>query len=174
MSSKRPPKAKRSPAKPRKATASAKKPPKKAAKVDRSAAQTLALVRRQARVLSVCGPFKARTIIELPTELAEELLRKPPGKAGRTEVVTATEREIAEIRKRAPAVAASSQAATAVQLAIELENPHNSATSKSMIARVLNDTIERLRELAPAEEEADKVDELKARRAARAKGVSGT
>lgn len=57
----------------------------------------------------------------------------------------------------------SGLAAIAVELARQLDNPLNSATSKSMCAGQLRDTLDRLRELMPAEEEADALDELASR-----------
>lgn len=61
----------------------------------------------------------------------------------------------------------SSLAAAALALARELDSPGNSATSKSMCARALRESLDRLRELVPDEPEADKLDELSAKRAAR-------
>lgn len=57
-------------------------------------------------------------------------------------------------------------------LARELDDPDNSATSKSMCANSLRDTLDRMRELLPAEEEADALDDLAARRTARLAGGS--
>lgn len=68
----------------------------------------------------------------------------------------------------------SGLAALALTLAREVDSPGNSATSKSMCARVLFDALERLRELAPVEEKADGLDDLVARRAARLAGVAGS
>jgi hypothetical protein len=65
------------------------------------------------------------------------------------------------------AVADSALAATARALARELDDPGNSATSKSMCARALAETLDRLLALAPPKKEADKLDELNARRAKR-------
>lgn len=62
-------------------------------------------------------------------------------------------------------------AATALALAAELDDPENSATSKSMCARALTETLEKLRAMAPAERpKVSKLDELRARRESR--GVS--
>jgi hypothetical protein len=57
--------------------------------------------------------------------------------------------------------------ASALVLAALMDDPDNSATSKSMCAGRLLDTMDRLRELAPPERKADKLDELGSRRAAR-------
>lgn len=64
-------------------------------------------------------------------------------------------------------LAASALAASALALGREIDLAGNSATSKSMCARALTETLEKLRALAPAEKEADKLDDLAARRAAR-------
>lgn len=83
---------------------------------------------------------------------------KPP-----SSVVAAVESELAQLGKRDPDLAGSALAATALALARELDGK-NSATSKSMCAKALNETMGQLRELAPESEEADKVDDLAARR----------
>lgn len=83
-------------------------------------------------------------------------------------VVEAVGRDLAALGD--DALAESALAAAALALARELDDPSNSATSKSMCARALLDTLNRLRELAPEDEEEDGVDELRARRAARLAG----
>lgn len=75
-------------------------------------------------------------------------------------VVDAVELDLAEIRKRDAGLADSALAATAKVLAAQLDDPRPSATSKSMCARALTETMDRLRELAPMKEEADGVDEV--------------
>jgi hypothetical protein len=65
----------------------------------------------------------------------------------------------------------SALAASALSLAREMDSP-NSATSKSMCARALMETLDRLRELAPEAEERDKVDELGDRRAKRRRSAA--
>lgn len=82
-------------------------------------------------------------------------------------VVEAVEHDLALIRQAAPELAESALAASLLVLAGELDNSRNSATSKSMCARALLDTMEKLRELVPPGEEEDSLDELRARRAAR-------
>ena len=82
-------------------------------------------------------------------------------------VSEAVRRDIAALRLRAGPVADSALAASALVLAAELDADKNSATSKSMCAKVLRETMDRLAELAPAPEEADQLDELSAARAAR-------
>jgi len=89
-------------------------------------------------------------------------------------VVAAVTRDLGELRRRAPDLADSALAASALALAAEIDSQGNSATSKSMCARELRDTLDRLRDLAPKQEEKDDLDDLAARRARRiAKGGSG-
>jgi hypothetical protein len=66
----------------------------------------------------------------------------------------------------------SALAATALALAAEVDKAKNSATSKSMCARVLADVLGQLRELKPPAEEGDSLDDLAARRRARRAAVS--
>lgn len=87
-------------------------------------------------------------------------------------VVAATRRDLKDLAKRDEPLARSALAASALALARELDNP-NSATSKSMCANALRDTLDRLRELAPAEKEQDRLDELADRRTRRLKRASG-
>jgi hypothetical protein len=73
-----------------------------------------------------------------------------------------------------PELAESSLAATALALAFELDHPGNSATSKSMCARALNETMAKIRELAPPADEQDGVDELVDARREAARGGGGS
>lgn len=117
------------------------------------------------RVLSVFGPFGHKTLIELPTDVAQEMFPDGLAVSGRTDVVAATEREIAAIRTRDAALAEGAIAASAVAMAYQMQNPYNSATSVSMCAGKLHDAITTLRELAPpAEKESDGIDDLTAKR----------
>jgi hypothetical protein len=127
-----------------------------------------------ARVLSVFGPFGSRVLLEMPTDVAAAMFPEPLSQSSRTGLIEAVERDVAQLAKRDRAIAGSALAAAAVALAYEIENPYNSATSKSMCAGQLRDTLDRLRELAPAEEETDGLDDLSARRAARIAGASRT
>lgn len=79
-------------------------------------------------------------------------------------VVDAVRRDVAELERRLKGIKDSALAATALALAAEIDDPGNSATSKSMCARALTETLDRLRELAPAEAAGDKLDDLSARR----------
>jgi hypothetical protein len=82
-------------------------------------------------------------------------------------VATAVRRELRALRARAPALADSALAASALVLAQQLDDPGNSATSKASCQRALRETLDRLRDLAPADGNMDPLDDLAARRAAR-------
>lgn len=97
--------------------------------------------------------------------------RKKPAKDD--SVVAALDRELAELRKRAPELADSALAASARVIAGVLDDPTNSATSRSMCARALNETLERLYELMPAKEKKDRIDELTKRREQRRARTAG-
>jgi hypothetical protein len=88
-------------------------------------------------------------------------------------VVKAVEHDIKALAKLKPELAKSALAASALALAAEIDKPSNSATSKSMCARALLDTLDRLRGLAPDGDQKDKLDELSTRRAARIAGRPG-
>src|SRR4029077_15526050 len=88
-----------------------------------------------------------------------------------TSVTEAVVLDLEELAERDPILARSAQAATAIALARELDS-ENSATSKSMCARALSETMDRLRELAPAEQKKDGVDDLSATREKRRQGKS--
>ncbi len=61
----------------------------------------------------------------------------------------------------------SPEAATALALAREMDDPGVSATAKAACAKALGDMFDRLRALAPAEEQVDKLDELSRKRGRR-------
>jgi hypothetical protein len=82
-------------------------------------------------------------------------------------VVDAVRAELAEIAKFDPKLAEGGRAAGALVLARDLDDPGNSATSHSMCQRALNETLDRLHELAPEKKETDQVDEIGKRRAKR-------
>lgn len=86
------------------------------------------------------------------------------------EVAKAVERDLAIISRHAPELAQSALAASTLALAREIDEPTNSATSKSMCAKVLLETLDRLRGLIPTDQEADGLDDLAARRATRLAG----
>ncbi len=84
-------------------------------------------------------------------------------------VAEAVERELVELAKRDKAVAESALGASAMVLAREMDTVGNSATSKSMCARALLETMNRLNELAPEAIAGDKLDDLAKRREKRRK-----
>lgn len=79
-------------------------------------------------------------------------------------VVEALERDVQALGKL-PA-GSESLVASAFALAVELD-VKNSATSKSMCARALNETMAQLRAMAPPAQVADRLDDLTERRAKR-------
>ena len=94
-------------------------------------------------------------------------------------VVEAVSRDLEAIRGRDEALAESGLAASALALAWSIDDPDTSATARSMCARELRDTLDRLRALAPPAQKADGLDELRGKRAkrqeigARKRGVAG-
>lgn len=82
-------------------------------------------------------------------------------------VFDAIEKDLDSIRRYAPSVADSGLAAAALALAAEVDRPRNSATSKSMCAKVLMETMDRIRAIAPETKSADRIDDLHAKRTAR-------
>jgi hypothetical protein len=89
-------------------------------------------------------------------------------------VVAALDRDLVDIRRRAPELADGILVATLYAMARELDDPINSATSKSMCAKALLDGLERLHALLPVEEENDALDDLARRRAARMGSAEAT
>jgi hypothetical protein len=138
----------------------------------KAAAESVDLHALGARVVSVFGPFAAKTLILLPTDKAAAMFPDPLALSGVAAVTEAIARDLAEIAKHAPDLADSTLAATAQALALELDHPFNSATSKSMCAKALMDALEQLRALMPVREEGDDVDDLVTRRAARRAGIA--
>lgn len=67
-------------------------------------------------------------------------------------------------------MALSPLASMALTLAAEMDSHSNGGTSKSMIAKSMQDVLKELRELAPVEQAKDEVDDLRARRDARRAG----
>lgn len=123
------------------------------------------LFKRGARVLSV---YHGRTVVEVSTALASYLFKKPLEQSGRTDTVAAVEADLALIRLRDPRVADSAIAAGALRMAQEIEDPYNSATSKSMCMKSLQQAMDRLLELSPpGQEEKGKLHDLKAQRVKR-------
>lgn len=87
-------------------------------------------------------------------------------------VVEAAERDLEQIRERDPALADSTLAALALALAAEIDDPGNSATSKSMNAHQLRDTTVKLWELCPPRKVRDSLDELRDTRESRRRSAA--
>lgn len=103
-------------------------------------------------------------MVSMTTRRAEELFGDTLTEIYPTRVVAAVEKELAALRKRDKDLADSATAAGALAMAFELDNPHNSATSKSMCRKQLAEALEELRDRAPAEKKGDSVDDLADRR----------
>jgi hypothetical protein len=91
--------------------------------------------------------------------------RKTANRRGRKPEIILTvsagvERDLAAIAVRDQALATSGLATVARALAREIDDRDNSATSKSMCAKALQDILAQLSELAPPEEARDGVDEI--------------
>lgn len=86
-------------------------------------------------------------------------------------VAAAVERDLNEIAKRDKPLSESALAMSALRLAREMDNSGNSATSKSMCAKSLQEAMRELRDLAPVERKKDNIDQLAAKRAKRRAGV---
>lgn len=87
-------------------------------------------------------------------------------------VLEAVEAELAVVAKRDRALASSGLAAAALAMARELDDPGNSATSKSMCAGKLIVALGELRDLLPPEQKRDGVDDLSERRSKRRKAAA--
>lgn len=83
----------------------------------------------------------------------------------------AIEAELAELRKREPALADGVLASSALEMARGLDSTASLA-QKTLAAKELREIMDRLRELAPAEKAKDRVDDLRDRRAKRLAGGS--
>lgn len=168
---------KRATGQPRKRTArSASAGPPAAPHVDPDAGKKTSADRTKPRIVSVAdlGPFEKVAIVVMPLESAKTLCGDPSARIA--PVLEGVYRDLlafAELGEAGEALANSALGGTALALALELENPYNSATSKSMCAGQLRDTLDRLRELAPVKEEGDELDELAAERKRRRDGVAG-
>lgn len=82
-------------------------------------------------------------------------------------VVDAVQRDLDQIKRRDPRLAESALAASALALAADLDNPRTTANARAQAAKVLLETLDRLRMLVPPAEQEDAVDDLSAKRAAR-------
>lgn len=87
-------------------------------------------------------------------------------------VLAATRRDLKEIAKSSATVADSALAAVALAMAGEIDSPQNSATSKSLCARVLSEVLAQLRAGAPPEPKKDGLDAIAAKHTARRRGAA--
>lgn len=127
-----------------------------------------------ARLISV---WNEQALVLMPVGDAVKLTGGDADAARPMRVVTAVERDLERLRRRDGDLADSALAQSAVVMAFEIENPYNSATSKSYCQARLAETLRELRELAPPEAKKDALtrigDEVAARRAARAANKAG-
>lgn len=79
-------------------------------------------------------------------------------------MVEAVQADLDRLAERSPGLAEGALAHLALAMAGEIDDPMNSATSKSMCAGRLSDVLDRLRDLAPPEQAADRLDEVKHKR----------
>lgn len=152
---------------PKSAAKPAKRRPRKTKPKSQPGSSAVDLYEMGARVVSVFGAFKDHVLIEMPANVAEPMFPEPLGRSGCTSAIENAERDIEKIRKRDAGLAESALAAGLVAMARQVEHPYNSATSQSMCMREMRETRDRLWELAPEEEHADSLDELKQARARR-------
>lgn len=85
-------------------------------------------------------------------------------------VVDAVTRDLRSIYDLAPELATSTLAAGILAMAREIDNPGNSATSKAMCHKAMQDGLVELRGRVPERSDGDALDELAARRAKRLAG----
>ena len=76
----------------------------------------------------------------------------------------AVQRDLDAIAERDADLASSGLALSALALAARMDDPDTSATATASCAKALLETLGRLHELVPAEQESDRLDELAARR----------
>ena len=85
-------------------------------------------------------------------------------------VVAGVQADLGGLRDKRLAVSALAQ--SALVLAAQLDDPETSATAKANCARILLETLDRLRALQPPAREKDGLDELSAKRATRIRRAS--
>lgn len=103
-------------------------------------------------------------LVVMSGESAADALGLDVDAAAPARVLSAVERDIAKLPDD---LAESALAASAVAMALEIEHPYNSATSKSMCQARLVEALKELRALAPPAEEADAVNDIESQRAKR-------
>lgn len=124
------------------------------------------------RVISVFGPFGSKALVEMSVGEAKGLIEGPMVEAAPMDVIDGVLHDLQVLMKHDETIAESALAATAVMLAKELANPYNSATSKSMCAKELKDTLAQLRGMVPPERKKDALDGISEHHAARRRGAN--
>lgn len=79
----------------------------------------------------------------------------------------AVEQELVGVRLQDRDLGDGALAAAALELGARIDDPETSATAVSACAKTLRETLDRIRELLPAQQAGDAVDELTSRRAQR-------
>jgi hypothetical protein len=125
-------------------------------------------------LIGVFGPFNSRALVEVSADTAAELVDEELIDPAPVFIIDAVRRDLEAIGSRDADLAESALAMTALTLAYEMASPANSATSKAMCAGQLRDTLARLRELAPPEQKASGLDDLKRDRSLRLVGGSAS
>ena len=126
-------------------------------------------------VVSVFGPFDSHALVMMTADRARALVGDAGLASARpARLLNAVGSELERLRKSAPDLADGALAASALAMAMEIEHPFNSATSKAACQARLAEALKELRELAPAEEAMDGIDQLAAKRAARRAGGAAT
>lgn len=123
---------------------------------------------------------RSATEVQQPAKATKATRRRGGGKRNQNvdspesgddlSVLASVTRDLASVPSE---MATGGLAAMALALAREIDG-ENSATSKSMCAGQLRDTLDRIRELSPDKEEGDSLDDLAARRANRIAGSTAT
>jgi hypothetical protein len=90
--------------------------------------------------------------------------KRKPAKSKPLKASDGVQRDLDAIAKLDKSLANSGLAASALALARDIDDQGNSATSRSMCARSLIETLDRLWEMAPEKKEKDRVDDLSTQR----------
>jgi hypothetical protein len=125
-------------------------------------------------LVGVFGPFNSRALVEVSSEVAQKLIDDATIDPAPAFVIDAVLRDIASLAERDKELAGSGLAMSMLTMAYEMANPYNSATSKSMCAKALADAMRQLRELAPAKQGADAIDDISRAREARRERSAAT
>ncbi len=116
-----------------------------------------------ARVISIYGTHRERCLIDMPVEDAQRLIfdgPEPLDTARPARVLDSLERDLARFRTLDPLLADGTLASSLYPMALELENPYNSAHAKSLCQGRLADSLADLTALLPKERPKDRLDAL--------------